>query len=265
MKRDWSLILNKKSSCGNSPYNLAINFIKSGKVITSKEVNKILKNLGVFISQNLLDEILSRPRIQFSNLNINIIKSSKFLRHIGTTRKEVTCAGVYIWTHVVTGDKYVGSSYRLARRLIGYFRGSHADIGKFIPLLKKEGLGAFTLTVIPLIENYKDNQELSLEQYFLLHPEFNLNILKVVNDISGSKSKAIFMYTKDFSKLIYHSNIQEDLIFKFKIHYTIFSDSIKNGSIYLDKYIFTNHPRKGAKVCIMSAPKGGFAYNVRKR
>lgn len=140
----------------------------------------------------------------------------------------------------------------MARRLIGYFRDTHADIGKFIPLLKSEGLGAFTLTVIPLIKNSQDNQELSLEQYFLLHPEFNLNILKVVNDISGSKSKAIFMYAKDFSKLIYHSNIQEDFIFKFKIHYTIFSDSIKNGSIYLDKYIFTDHPRKGAKVCIMS-------------
>ena len=86
MKKDWSLILNKKSTCGNSPYNLAINFIKSGKVITCKEVNKVLENLGVSISQNLLDEILNRPRIQFSNLNKNIIKSPKFLRHIGTTR-----------------------------------------------------------------------------------------------------------------------------------------------------------------------------------
>ena len=208
--------------------------------------------MGVSISQNLLDEILNRPRIQFSNLNKNIIKSPKFLRHIGTTRKEVTCAGVYIWTHVITGNKYVGSSYRLARRLVGYFKGTHADTGKFIPLLKSEGLGAFNLTVIPLIKDYEDNQELSLEQYFLLHSEFNLNTLKVVNDISGSKSKAMFMYIKDFSKLIYYSNIQEDFIFKFKIHYTIFSDSIKNGSIYLGKYIFTDRPRKGAKICIMS-------------
>lgn len=54
-------------------------------------------------------------------------------------------AGVYIWTHLSTGDKYVGSSSSLARRLTGYFKGTHADVGKFIPLLKKEGVDAFTL------------------------------------------------------------------------------------------------------------------------
>jgi len=37
---------------------------------------------------------------------------------------------------------YVGSSSKLARRLIGYFKGTHADTGKFIPLLNKEGVGA---------------------------------------------------------------------------------------------------------------------------
>jgi hypothetical protein len=38
------------------------------------------------------------------------------------------------------------------------------------------------LEVLPLIESYSINQELSLEQYFLLHSEFNLNTLKVVNN-----------------------------------------------------------------------------------
>ena len=56
----------------------------------------------------------------------------------------------------------------------------------------------FTLKVIPLLEKYHDNQEFSLEQYFLLHSKFNLNTLKVVNSISGSRSKAIYMYTKNF-------------------------------------------------------------------
>jgi hypothetical protein len=55
-----------------------------------------------------------------------------------------------------------------------------------IPLIKSEGIGAFKLQVIPLIEFYSVNQELSLEQYFLLHPEYNLNVLKVVNDFSGA-------------------------------------------------------------------------------
>ena len=61
---------------------------------------------------------------------------------------------------------YVGSSSVLARRLIGYFNNTHKDTGKLIPLIKKEGVNAFNLEVIPLINNYIKNQELSLEQYF---------------------------------------------------------------------------------------------------
>lgn len=142
---------------------------------------------------------------------------------------------------------YVGSSSSLARRLIGYFKGTHPDVGKFIPLLRKQGVNAFSLQVIPLIENYSYSQELSMEQYFLLQPEFNLNTLRVVNQISGSRSKTVYMYTKDFSKLIYSSSIQEDFIFKLKIHHSI----INNNSVYLDKYIFTNQPIESAQSCNM--------------
>jgi len=98
---------------------------------------------------------------------------------------------------------YVGSSSRLARRLIGYFNNTHRSTGKLIPLLKKEGVGAFKLEVIPLIESYTKNQELILEQYFLLNYKFNLNTLKVVNNISGARSKNLYMYTKNKSELIY--------------------------------------------------------------
>lgn len=55
------------------------------------------------------------------------------------------------------------------------------------------------------------------------------------------------MYTKDFSELIYFSNTQEDFIFNLKIHHSIFSSSIKEGSVYLDKYIFTDEPVQGSK------------------
>src|SRR6266516_2087912 len=60
------------------------------------------------------------------------------------------------------------------------------------------------------------------------------------------------MYTKNFYELIYSSDIQEDFIFKLKIHHNIFSKSIKSGTIYLDKYIFTDQPVEGAKICNIS-------------
>ena len=98
---------------------------------------------------------------------------------------------------------YVGSSSSLARRLIGYFNNTHGVTGKLIPLIKREGIGAFKLEVILLTESYAENQELCLEQYFLLHSKFNLNTLRVVNDISGVRAKNLFMYTKDLFELIY--------------------------------------------------------------
>jgi hypothetical protein len=103
------------------------------------------------------------------------------------------------------------------------------------------------LEVLPLIESYSINQELSLEQYFLLHSEFNLNTLRVVNNFSGARAKPLYMYTKDLSELIYYSDVQEDFIFKLRIHHTIFTRSLKTGTYYLDKYVFTDKPILGAK------------------
>lgn len=103
--------------------------------------------------------------------------------------------GVYIWTHISTGNKYVGSSSSLARRLIVYFKGTHANTGKFIPFLNKEGVNAFKQTklqVIPIDNSiYTEVIPLCLEQYFLLNSEFNLNTLRIVNKISGSRSKPL--------------------------------------------------------------------------
>ena len=126
-----------------------------------------------------------------------------------------------VWTHISTGHKYVGSSSTLARRLIGYITCTHTSTGKLIPLIKKDGIGAFNLQVIPLKDNYTNNLELILEQYFLLHAEFNLNTLKLVSSFSGARAKAIYMYTSNFSELIFYSYVQEDFIFKLRIHHSI--------------------------------------------
>ena len=243
---DWPKILGRTGSLLPA-HRLANNYIKESKLITAAKVNKVLAFSNIKISQFMLDDILKRSRLEFFNLDSDTIKSNYFLKNIGTVRSKVQIPGVYIWTHLSTGDKYVGSSSTLARRLIGYFNGTHKDTGKLIPLIKSEGIGAFKLEVLPLIKYYSINQELSLEQYFLLHSEFNLNILKVVNDFSGARAKPLYMYTKDLSELIYYSNVQEDFIFKLRIHHTIFTRSLKTGTPYLNKYVFTNTPIIDAK------------------
>nr|QDG01231.1 GIY-YIG endonuclease [Scytalidium sp.] len=247
----WPSILGREGPISNA-YRLATQYVNEGKPITAVEVNKVLAFSGISISQDMLNEILSRPRLNFPNLDSSTIKTDKFLQTIGTVRGKIQVPGVYIWTHLVTGDMYVGSSSKLARRLIGYFNNNHKDTGKLIPLIKKEGVGAFNLQVIPLTESYTANQELCLEQYFLLQPKFNLNTLRVVNDYSGARAIPLYMYTKDLSELIYSSNIQEDFIFKLKIHYSFLSNSLKTGGAYLDKYVFTDKPVVGAKESNMS-------------
>lgn len=134
----------------------------------------------------------------------------------------------------------MGSSTQLSRRLIGYIKGTHNEVGKFIPLLYKDGLKAFNLKVLILKEDYEPNLELLIEQYYLLQKEYNLNTLKIVNSIIGARSKALFMYNMDCTELIYSSSIQEDFIFNLGIHHSIFSDCLLTGELYLNKYKFTN-------------------------
>ena len=248
---NWPEILGKRGPLLPA-HHIAHGYIKEGKPIRAVDVNRVLSFADIKITQSRLDEILSTPVLTLLNLDCNTIKSDYFLQNIGTVRSKIQVPGVYIWTHLATGHKYVGSSSALARRLIGYFNGTHKSTGKLIPLIKSEGVGAFKLEVIPLIDSYTVNEELSLEQYFLLHAEFNLNTLKVVNNFSGVRAKPLYMYTKDFSELIYSSCIQEDFIFKLRIHHSSISRSLKTGELYLGKYIFTDKPVVGVKEIKMS-------------
>lgn len=248
---NWPEILGKRGPLLPA-HHIAYSYIKKGKPIRAVDVNRVLSFADIKITQPRLDEILRTSALELSNLDCNTIKSDYFLQNIGTVRSKIQVPGVYIWTHLATGHKYVGSSSALARRLIGYFNGTHKSTGKLIPLIKSEGVGAFKLQVIPLIDSYTVNEELSLEQYFLLHAEFNLNTLKVVNNFSGVRAKPLYMYTKDFSELIYSSCIQEDFIFKLRIHHSNISKSLKTGELYLGKYVFTDKPIVGAKEIKMS-------------
>lgn len=232
----------------NQSHQVAIAILNQGKPIRAKDVNKVLAPAGIKINQDTLNKLLNKPRLVFTNLDSNTTKSDLFMKNLGKIRSSKKVPGVYIWTHKSTGKKYVGSSSELARRLTGYFNYTHPDTGKFIPFLKSEGVGAFTLEVIPLGgDDYSNNHEHCLEQFFLLHPEFNLNTLRVVNSISGVRAKPLYLYTKDYSELIYQSDVQEDFIFGLGIHHSIFSGSLKTGKLYLNKYIFSDKLVLGAK------------------
>ena len=240
-------------------HKIALNIVEKRMAVTAEILSQVLSFSGLNITQESLDALVGSNRLVFTNLSLDTLNSSQFKDNLGTMRDRVP--GVYIWTHISTGNKYVGSSTQLARRLAGYFKGTHADAGKFLPLLYKEGLSAFNLEVIVLKNNYVVNHELFLEQYFLLHSEFNLNTLRVVNSILGARSKSLYMYTKDLSELIHSSSTQEEFIFKLNIHHSTFSKCLDTGSLTPSSLSLWER-EEGVTSVVLTTPEAFFEVNL---
>ena len=77
-KVNWPLVLGKKGPL-NIAYLLANKYIKEERLITATEVNNVLFSSNIKITKNELDNLLNKPRLKFSNLDSNTIRSKKFL------------------------------------------------------------------------------------------------------------------------------------------------------------------------------------------
>lgn len=245
-KENWRMILGRK---GVNLYSqkLAMEQIKSQKPVNFKIINEILAYCNISINEEILNNLINTPRIFIKNLGTN--ESIKILKdNIGSPSSKIQIPGVYIFTHKITGEKYVGSSSQLALRLSGYINYTHKPIGKFLPLLLNDKLSYFTLEVIPLVDNSHFRAEIVLEQYYLLDPSFNLNTVKVANNPSGSNAKPLFMYNRDKTILYYSSTQQKDFIVNLNISHFTFSKHLEKGSYYLGKYLFSREPVLNAKV-----------------
>ena len=98
---------------------------------------------------------------------LNDQTSSAFVALVGKPNTRGIKAGVYIFTHIVSGAKYVGSSNSLSIRLDQYFSFKHfnqRNSGLLIPFLNKEGFEAFNLEVFVISNGigleFKDSNNL---------------------------------------------------------------------------------------------------------
>lgn len=97
-------------------------------------------------------------------------------------------SGVYCWTHIESGKRYVGSSVDLYRRFMRYYnikyitRTSKSSL--ICRALLKYGYSAFSLEIL---EYCNKEDIISREQYYIdtLNPEYN--ILKVAGSLFGYK------------------------------------------------------------------------------
>lgn len=220
-------------------FEVAKNFVLSGKKPTSTIINKLL---GTKITDKDLFNLINGPKHVFEDLTDHK-KVIATLRKLG--KQNNTFSGIYIWTHIPSGSKYVGSANHLPTRLSYYFKKIVASriVGKFLPLLKSSPITDFTLEVIftPSSSDYRS--EMILEQYFLLLPAqegpFDLNTIRVSNNPSGSAAKPLFMYNRDGSICYYKSTKQVDFVRTLGIHKVTFMKHLEQGTYYLNKYLFS--------------------------
>jgi hypothetical protein len=220
--------------------------------VTAKKINEILAYCNIKITDQELKSLINTPSFTLTNLNEKSRTKEILKDKLGLPNSKERIPGIYIFTHLSTGRKYVGSSSQLAFRLNGYINLSHKESGLLIPLLKKEGLKNFALQVFPFYSNYIKGSEIVLEQYYLLDPSFTLNTIRVANNPSGSNSKSLYLYNRDMTILYFFSTQQIDFIRKLNIHHTTFTKHLENGTFYLGKYLFSRVPVLTAKVKDMS-------------
>lgn len=238
----WGLTKEQKRS-----HVLAFEYFYTNPPITAKIINEILGVSGIKTTDEKLKKLINTKSFYFQSFNrITLEGIEKILGGV----RSAAVPGVYIFTHIPTNKKYVGSSKHLSRRINQHF-GGYQTYGLFVPFLKKKGRQNFSLEIFPIFDNYEENSEIVLEQYHLLNPIFTLNTLRHATVVSV-KGKPIFMYNRDMSILYYYTSEQINLIKNFSIHHTTLTKHLNNGTYYLGKYLFLREPVLTAKVKDMS-------------
>ncbi len=152
---------------------------------------------------------------------------------------------------------YIGSSKNLRRRLRDYFN-VNLLISINMPIYKailKYGHSSFSLDIL----EYCDPKDVfDRENYYLNLFKPDYNILQEAGSFKGYvhsksskvklKAKPFYLYNRDKTILYYFSTKQKDFITNLKIHYVTFEKHLKNGTYYLDKYLFSRELYSTAKV-----------------
>ena len=224
-----------------NPELLALEHINSGNPTTASVINKILLNQDITVTDSKLKDLLKVEGVEFNLYTSSspIAKEdSKLFSELTGTSNYKGHSGVYMFIHKITGQKYVGSSNLLRRRIDYYFKGDFRPLmGKLLPLLTQEGLGAFKLIIFKLDNNkFNVKDALILEQYHLLSKEFDLNTLRVVN-AGSSKGESVYVYDLTCSTLYYHASSRIELKRTLKVHPETCKKFLDSNIPYLNRFL----------------------------
>ena len=216
--------------------------IAKGNPINSEVINSVLLTQKMAIPQKELDKLLNLPSVKF-DLPITDETHSSLLALIRKPHSKRSNTGVCIFTHKLTGNKYVGSSNDLARRLKQYFDKdllfANKNYGLLVPLINKEGFGAFSLQIIVVPSSYPKYSYCFLEQYFLLDKSFNLNTQRIVN-FRVNQGFKVFLYDLDCKTLYHSSNSLNAFCADLGVHSSSYRKCISSGVPYLNLFVISN-------------------------
>lgn len=110
-------------------------------MVTFTLINEVLVNQKVAITEERLSKLLDIKSVSFSLPIADEIYLS-YAQLIGKPNTRIRKSGVYIFTHIKSGRRYVGSSNSLSRRLKQYFNPNPdfmKQTGHLLSLVQKEG------------------------------------------------------------------------------------------------------------------------------
>jgi len=243
----------------NKPESLALEHINSEKPTTSSTINKIILNQNLSVTDPKLEKLLKVKGVEL-DLPISTPENNQLLAELTGKSKYKGFSGVYIFIHKNTGHKYVGSSNLLRRRMDYYFKADFPLVGKFLPLLHKEGLKAFKLIIFKLDSNIFSNQDALILEHYLLNKKFNLNTLRVVNagSIFLKKKKIgdpVYVYDLTCSTLYYHAKSNIELKRVLKIHTKTSKKYVDSKIPYLNKFLLLSYSIPTALTSNLSVDK----------
>lgn len=236
-----------------SPERLALEHIRSNKIITSLIINSILKNQNISVTPQKLEALLKIEGLEF-DLPITKYNQTMFDNLLGKSRYS-GFLGVYVFIHKATASMYVGSSNLLRRRMEYYFQAEtkHAG-GKFLPLLNRDGISAFKLKIFKLDRNqFKTSDSLLLEQYMLLDKKYDLNTLRVVN-FGPQTGDSVYVYDLSCTILYYHAPSRINLKRVLGVH-----------PLSCNKYVDTKIPYLGSFILLSFSIDSAIPSNLSNR
>lgn len=231
-----------------NPHILAERIINRGGPITHNDINTVLENQGLSITEKELEELKAIKPVTYSLSDLQEIKKQ--------FPKDSKGWCIYQFTNTLTNESYYGSSSNFGLRLVHYLKSHTAsNLRRILLNIQQTGIHNFTLNVFPIPIHLQEGRLLwALEQYYILLCNPAYNELKVVNITPGgmrlsehnSRINSVPLYVSKDGQLIYIfdslNGITNNAITGLAASTNTILNCLNTGTLFLDVFYLSRTP-----------------------